>query len=114
MRVVPGDGTCLFLPQALQDLITYLDTNLTTLRRHLLKTNFCRSMQAIWKECMLEFLDQVNKENEEREESQSRIIFQRLYQSLTILSHFFNANDKGLTKEQLETEEYKVSAEKVL
>ena len=38
-----------------------------------------------------------------------KYLYQRLRESLEFLRGFFNAGGKGLTDEQLETEQYKVS-----
>ena len=49
-------------PQAIGDLLEYLDSNLLTLNTNLLKTNFDRILESIWVECLEEFREALDTE----------------------------------------------------
>ena len=48
--------------QAIGDLLEYLDSNLLTLNKNLLKTNFDRILASIWKETLEEFKEVMDTE----------------------------------------------------
>ncbi|OWF45641.1 BAI1-associated protein 3-like isoform X2 [Mizuhopecten yessoensis] len=87
---------------AIGDLLTYLDSNLLTMNKNLLKTNFDRILLSLWVEVLAEFKDTILKE-----EPRQPIMYKRMYDALELLVDFFHANEKGLQIQKIQSEQYK-------
>ncbi|XP_013387652.1 BAI1-associated protein 3 isoform X2 [Lingula anatina] len=89
--------------KAINHLMEYLDSNLLTLNKHLLRTNFERILDSIW----VEVLEEIKEVIAQEEEGKTKSFYERLYDSCKILEDFFHAGKKGLSKTQLYSEQYR-------
>ncbi|XP_033744420.1 BAI1-associated protein 3-like isoform X1 [Pecten maximus] len=87
---------------AIGDLLTYLDSNLLTMNKNLLKTNFDRILLSLWMEVLAEFKETILKE-----EPRQPILYKRMYDAIELLVDFFYANEKGLQMQKIQSEQYK-------
>ena len=58
-------NVCVVFFQAIEDLMEYLDSNLLTLNKNLLRTNFTRILESIWVEVLEEFKEVLDTEEDE-------------------------------------------------
>ena len=58
-------NVCVLFFQAIEDLMEYLDSNLLTLNKNLLRTNFTRILESIWVEVLEEFKEVLDTEEDE-------------------------------------------------
>ncbi|XP_075725251.1 BAI1-associated protein 3-like isoform X8 [Rhipicephalus microplus] len=86
---------------ALGPLIDYLDNNLRTLYESLMKVNFYRTLEAVWRVVLQELMLTARNNLGERV-----VFFQRLFSSLGVLLEFFHAEDKGLSLKSLHSLPY--------
>ncbi|XP_077526538.1 BAI1-associated protein 3-like isoform X5 [Haemaphysalis longicornis] len=86
---------------ALGPLIDYLDSNLRTLYESLMKVNFYRTLEAVWRVVLQELMLTARNNLGERVG-----FFQRLFSSLGVLLEFFHAEDKGLSLKSLHSLPY--------
>lgn len=86
---------------ALGPLIDYLDNNLRTLYESLMKVNFYRTLEAVWRVVLQELMLTARNNLGER-----LGFFQRLFSSLGVLLEFFHAEDKGLSLKSLHSLPY--------
>ncbi|XP_077489961.1 BAI1-associated protein 3-like isoform X3 [Amblyomma americanum] len=86
---------------ALGPLIDYLDNNLRTLYESLMKVNFYRTLEAVWRVVLQELMLTARNNLGERVG-----FFQRLFSSLGVLLEFFHAEDKGLSLKSLHSLPY--------
>ncbi|GFO38153.1 Bai1-associated protein 3 [Plakobranchus ocellatus] len=82
--------------EAVGDLLEYLDSNLLTLNKNLLKTNFERILSSIWVEVLEEFREVLDTE-----EMRPPVFYQRMFQALSLLVDFLYANGNGLEMEAI-------------
>ncbi|XP_041363362.1 BAI1-associated protein 3-like [Gigantopelta aegis] len=87
--------------QALDDLLAYLDNNLLTLNKNLLKTNFERILLSIWIQVLDEFQAVILNE-----EVRPPVIYQRMFDALALLVDFFHASGKGLAMDDILIAQY--------
>ncbi|ESO87159.1 hypothetical protein LOTGIDRAFT_91451, partial [Lottia gigantea] len=92
---------------AIGDLLEYLDTNLLTLNNNLLKTNFDRILESIWVEVMEEFQEVMEKEE------RPPVFYQRMFDALGVLVDFFHANGKGLSMDDIITDQFQSLRERL-
>ncbi|KAG0418433.1 hypothetical protein HPB47_004861, partial [Ixodes persulcatus] len=86
---------------ALGPLVDYLDTNLKTLYQSLMRVNFYRTLEAVWRVVLQELTLTARNNLGERAG-----FFQRLFSSLGVLLEFFHAEDKGLSLKSLHSLPY--------
>ncbi|XP_014672472.1 PREDICTED: BAI1-associated protein 3-like isoform X2 [Priapulus caudatus] len=86
---------------AIESLLSYLDNNLDTLNKSLLRTNFDRLLAEIWHVV----LDEIKKMLETNM-GKKPVFYSRLYDALDILREFFHANEKGLPMQTIMSREY--------
>ncbi|XP_033630994.1 protein unc-13 homolog D-like [Asterias rubens] len=82
------------IDDAIDPLMEYLDTNIITLHKCLLRTNFDRILRDIWIVLVNE-LNSVIKDNNKIITSKP-LLFCRIQETLEILAHLFHADGKGI------------------
>ncbi|XP_066902110.1 BAI1-associated protein 3 isoform X2 [Halyomorpha halys] len=88
---------------AITPLLEYLDTHLLALNAALLPKNFERVLSAVWELCLLQLGHQMDGSPGDKMPG----FHDRLYDALDILVDFFHAEGKGLTLENLKSENYR-------
>ncbi|XP_022652561.1 BAI1-associated protein 3-like isoform X4 [Varroa destructor] len=86
---------------ALAPLVDYLDTNLKVLYNNLMRVNFYRVLEAVWRVVLQELT--ITARNNVGEQAN---FFQRLFTALGHLIEFFHGDDKGLSLKSLHSLAY--------
>jgi hypothetical protein len=106
LRNSPETDAVRLLEEAREPILTYLETNIVTLHESLLELNFARLLQLFWNVLNQE-IRKLSPLFRMRDLDEQVVFFTRIVQLYPVLEEYFMGGDAGLTKEELNTLDYK-------